>query len=450
MIRPAPPRGIGPADRVRAGEQRQADAAGQRCRQRQERVRAAAREQGAGDRRREAAGDAGHRQDRGQCEPTERDRVANRTQRQRAEEVPNDEVPVADDRLHPAPVGRRIGSRRRSCAPCAPGRGTRAPLARRRAGARSGSAARSTTGRGARDRARGRAATRVPADGWHCTRRARRRAVSARPSGSRRPRCRVPRTGAPIARRAPGRSRPPARSGRRPRPRHRSSYVRSTPRYAARMPRSTPGPLILVGGAEFGPGNEPHDRLWLDAAAGRPALGPGHRGGPTGSRSGRRLRAPLVRAARCRRRGAARPRPSRRILPRGRRGGARRRRVLPVRRRPGLVIRILAGSRRVGGDRRRLAPGCGRGRLVRGCDGARGVEPHPGGDVARPAPLRARARPAAERRGRPAPRRVRRALGAAPPPPDRRDRPPRHRHPAPRPSGGHASAGASRGQDAWP
>ncbi len=38
------------------------------------------------------------------------------------------------------------------------------------------------------------------------------------------------------------------------------------------MPRSTPGPLILVGGAEFGPGNEPHDRLWLEAAAGRPAL----------------------------------------------------------------------------------------------------------------------------------------------------------------------------------
>ena len=31
------------------------------------------------------------------------------------------------------------------------------------------------------------------------------------------------------------------------------------------------GPLILVGGAEFGPGNEPHDRLWARAAAGRPA-----------------------------------------------------------------------------------------------------------------------------------------------------------------------------------
>jgi cyanophycinase len=31
------------------------------------------------------------------------------------------------------------------------------------------------------------------------------------------------------------------------------------------------GPLILVGGAEFGPGNEPHDRLWAHAAAGRPA-----------------------------------------------------------------------------------------------------------------------------------------------------------------------------------
>jgi cyanophycinase len=38
------------------------------------------------------------------------------------------------------------------------------------------------------------------------------------------------------------------------------------------MPRSTSGPLILVGGAEFGPGNEPHDRLWAEAAAGRPAL----------------------------------------------------------------------------------------------------------------------------------------------------------------------------------
>lgn len=31
------------------------------------------------------------------------------------------------------------------------------------------------------------------------------------------------------------------------------------------------GPLILVGGAEFGPGNEPHDRLWAEAAARRPA-----------------------------------------------------------------------------------------------------------------------------------------------------------------------------------
>jgi cyanophycinase len=30
------------------------------------------------------------------------------------------------------------------------------------------------------------------------------------------------------------------------------------------------GMLILVGGAEFGPGNEPHDRLWAQAAAGRP------------------------------------------------------------------------------------------------------------------------------------------------------------------------------------
>ena len=32
------------------------------------------------------------------------------------------------------------------------------------------------------------------------------------------------------------------------------------------------GPLILVGGAEFGPGNEPHDRLWAGSAAGRPAF----------------------------------------------------------------------------------------------------------------------------------------------------------------------------------
>jgi cyanophycinase len=31
------------------------------------------------------------------------------------------------------------------------------------------------------------------------------------------------------------------------------------------------GPLILVGGAEFGPGNEPHDRLWAQAATRRPA-----------------------------------------------------------------------------------------------------------------------------------------------------------------------------------
>ena len=29
------------------------------------------------------------------------------------------------------------------------------------------------------------------------------------------------------------------------------------------------GPLILVGGAEFGPGNEPHDRVWAEAATGR-------------------------------------------------------------------------------------------------------------------------------------------------------------------------------------
>ena len=38
------------------------------------------------------------------------------------------------------------------------------------------------------------------------------------------------------------------------------------------MPRSTSGPLILVGGAEFGPGNEPHDRMWAAAARDRPAL----------------------------------------------------------------------------------------------------------------------------------------------------------------------------------
>ena len=30
------------------------------------------------------------------------------------------------------------------------------------------------------------------------------------------------------------------------------------------------GPLILVGGAEFGPGNEPHDRIWAAAAGRRP------------------------------------------------------------------------------------------------------------------------------------------------------------------------------------
>lgn len=32
-----------------------------------------------------------------------------------------------------------------------------------------------------------------------------------------------------------------------------------------------PGPLFLVGGNEFTPGNEPHDRLFADAARGRPA-----------------------------------------------------------------------------------------------------------------------------------------------------------------------------------
>jgi cyanophycinase len=34
------------------------------------------------------------------------------------------------------------------------------------------------------------------------------------------------------------------------------------------MVRMPAGPLILVGGAEFLPGNEPHDRLFADAAAG--------------------------------------------------------------------------------------------------------------------------------------------------------------------------------------
>jgi cyanophycinase len=37
------------------------------------------------------------------------------------------------------------------------------------------------------------------------------------------------------------------------------------------MPRATPGPLILVGGAEFGPGNEPHDRAFASATAHGPA-----------------------------------------------------------------------------------------------------------------------------------------------------------------------------------
>jgi cyanophycinase len=31
-----------------------------------------------------------------------------------------------------------------------------------------------------------------------------------------------------------------------------------------------PGPFVLVGGAEFLPGNEPHDRAFLAGAAGRP------------------------------------------------------------------------------------------------------------------------------------------------------------------------------------
>jgi cyanophycinase len=39
----------------------------------------------------------------------------------------------------------------------------------------------------------------------------------------------------------------------------------------ARVGARAPGPLILVGGAEFGPGNEPHDDRWVAAVAGRPA-----------------------------------------------------------------------------------------------------------------------------------------------------------------------------------
>ena len=37
------------------------------------------------------------------------------------------------------------------------------------------------------------------------------------------------------------------------------------------MPRASIGPLLLTGGAEFLPGNEPQDRTWLAAAAGRAA-----------------------------------------------------------------------------------------------------------------------------------------------------------------------------------
>lgn len=37
------------------------------------------------------------------------------------------------------------------------------------------------------------------------------------------------------------------------------------------MATPAPGPLVLVGGAEFGPGNEPHDRRWADAARDGPA-----------------------------------------------------------------------------------------------------------------------------------------------------------------------------------
>ena len=36
------------------------------------------------------------------------------------------------------------------------------------------------------------------------------------------------------------------------------------------MPRRAIGPIVLTGGAEFGPGNEPQDRAFLEAAAGRP------------------------------------------------------------------------------------------------------------------------------------------------------------------------------------
>jgi cyanophycinase len=41
-------------------------------------------------------------------------------------------------------------------------------------------------------------------------------------------------------------------------------------RYAAEMQRATIGPLVLTGGAEFTPGNEPQDRAFLAAAGGRP------------------------------------------------------------------------------------------------------------------------------------------------------------------------------------
>jgi cyanophycinase len=37
------------------------------------------------------------------------------------------------------------------------------------------------------------------------------------------------------------------------------------------MAASTPGPLILVGGAEFMPGNEAQDAVWAEAAGGKPA-----------------------------------------------------------------------------------------------------------------------------------------------------------------------------------
>ena len=45
--------------------------------------------------------------------------------------------------------------------------------------------------------------------------------------------------------------------------------VRRRWRYPRGVPRAITGPLFLVGGAEFGPGNEAQDRAFLDAAGGR-------------------------------------------------------------------------------------------------------------------------------------------------------------------------------------